>query len=373
MKIISQETVYRDGEYVSFPNLARFPDGKIALAFRHAKERQKEYGKVTHVDPTAKLVYLLSEDGGQTFSPELHTIIDSDRSDQDPCLNVLSDGRIIATYFQWDLVEIGHGAERWGEKVFRQYGRTLHDKYDCFHIGIAYGISDDNGKTWKHYPTLRMEGLPICSGVRGNIIELEDGTLLMPFYGCLNYGEANRVGLLRSTDRGESWQHLSVMAYDEDRQKQFVEPNIFRTQSGKIVGLFRTQSDFFKKNVRFDDTYLNLHIAVSEDNGKTFGPVREVENCWMSSPAHALQLRSGKVLLSYGYRRAPYGIRVRLCNSELTDIGEAEELILRADAPNGDLGYPHAIQLDNGEILVAYYISDPDGIRTISVTRLIED
>ena len=88
---------------------------------------------------------------------------------------------------------------------------------------------------------------------------------------------------------------------------------------------------------------------------------------------HALQLKSGKVLLSYGYRKAPYGIRIRVCNSELTDIAESEEIILRDDSPNGDLGYPHAIELDNGEILVVYYISDPDNIRTIAVTRLRED
>ena len=74
-----------------------------------------------------------------------------------------------------------------------------------------------------------------------------------------------------------------------------------------------------------------------------------------------------------GYRRAPYGIRARLCNSELTDLAGAEELILRDDGPNGDLGYPNAIQLDNGDILVTYYISGPDGIRTIDVTRLRED
>ena len=87
----------------------------------------------------------------------------------------------------------------------------------------------------------------------------------------------------------------------------------------------------------------------------------------------ALQLQSGKVLLSYGYRKEPYGIRIRVCNGELADIDQSEEIILRDDAPNGDLGYPHAIQLDNGEILVSYYISDPDGIRTIALTRLRED
>lgn len=374
MRIISHETLYRDERhYVSFPCLSQMPDGRIFCGFRHALDRQKEYGRVTHVDPTAKIGYLVSEDGGKTFGKEFHTILDSEMSDQDPCINVLSDGRVIASYFQWELVPIGKGARKWGKKDFERYGRSLHDKYDCFHIGIAYSISDDNCKTWKHYPTLRAEGLPICSGVRGNIIELDDGSLIMPFYGCLNYGESNRVGLLKSTDRGESWNVLSVMAFDPGHNKQFLEPNIFRTPSGKIVGLFRTQSDWMKPNVRFDDTYLNLHIAESYDNGATFQPVKEIDNCWTSSPVHALQLKSGKVLLSYGYRKAPYGIRIRVCNSELTDIHESEEIILRDDAPNGDLGYPHAIQLDDGEILVCYYIPDQDGIRTIAVTRLRED
>ena len=373
MKIISHETIYRDEQYVAFPNLAKLSDGRVLLAFRHAVERQKEYGRHTHVDPTARIGYIVSEDGGKTFGKEFHEIVQTNMSDQDPCLNVLSDGRVIATYFHWDLAPIGEGAAKWGEENFARYGRTLHGKYDCFHIGIAYSISDDNCQTWRHYPIMRMEGLPICSGVRGNIIELPDGSLIMPFYGCLNYGEANRVGLLKSTDRGESWTHLSVMAFDADHEKHFLEPNIFRTQSGKVVGLFRTQSDFLKPGAVFSETYLNLHVSESFDNGATFEPVKEFANCWTSSPVHALQLRSGKVLLSYGYRKDPYGIRIRVCNGELTDISESEEIILRDDAPNGDLGYPHAIQLDDGEILVSYYISDPDGIRTIAATRLRED
>lgn len=372
MQIISHETIYRDEEYVAFPWMAKLPDGKIICAFRHAKERQKQYGRATHVDPTAKIGYIISNDGGKTFEQEFNTILDGKRSEQDPCITVLSDGRIIASYFEWELVPIGMGGLKWGFKNFKQYGRSLHDKYDCFHIGIAYSISDDNGKTWKHYPTIRTEGLPICSGVRGDIIELSNGDLIMPFYGCLNLGEYNRSGLLISNDRGESWRHLSVMALDEKCEKHFLEPNIFRTKAGKIVGLFRTQSDYKKPGVAFDETYLNLHISVSEDDGATFSQVQEIDNCWISSPVHALQLQNGNVLLSYGYRKPPYGIRVRICNSELTNIGETEEIILRDDAPNADLGYPHAIQLENGEILVAYYISDPDGIRTIAITRLRE-
>ncbi|HHT65849.1 MAG: sialidase family protein [Caldicoprobacterales bacterium] len=372
MKILEHRTLYRDGEYVAFPNLAFLPDGRLMCAFRHAKERQKEFGRVTHVDPTAKDVYILSEDNGKTFSPELHVIIDDEMSDQDPCVNVLSDGRIIVTYFRWALVPIGEGSKTWGEEVFKRYGRTLHGKYDCFTDGASYSISDDCGKTWRHMPVISPEGYLKGTAIRGNLVELDDGTLLLPFYGSKNPGELSRAGLLRSDDRGESWYYYSEMAYDSQGEKNFLEPGIYRTESGRIIGLFRTQTDFLKKGVDFEQTYLNLHMSVSEDDGKTFGPVFEADTLWGSSPFHALRLKSGKVLVTYGYRRKPFGIRARLCNGELSDLNEAPEMILRDDAPNGDLGYPHSIQLPDGTIMVSYYISGDDGIRKIDATLLAE-
>ena len=372
MKIYESKTIYRDEQYVAFPNLARLANGQIICAFRHALERQKEYGRVTHVDPTAKDVFIVSPDGGETFDPALHLILDDQMSEQDPCVNVLSDGRIIVTYFRWELVPLGQGEQTWGEE-FKRYGRSLHGKYDCYPNGVSYSISDDNGETWRHMPVLRMEGVPDGAGVRGNIVELPNGALLLPFYGALHLGELSRAGLVRSDDRGESWYFYSTMAFDPACEKNYLEPGLYRTDSGRLIGLYRTQTDFYKEGVDFDDTYLNLHISVSEDDGRTFAPVEEIPGLWGSSPFHALRLRSGNVLLTYGYRRPPYGVRARLCNGELTDIAQAEELILRDDGANGDVGYPNAIQLDSGDILVSYYISGQDGIRTIDVTRLREE
>lgn len=365
MQVINREIIYRDGEYVAFPNLARLKDGKVICGFRHAKERQAEYGHVTHIDPTAKDVFIVSEDDGKTFAADLHTIIDDHMSDQDPCINVLSDGRIIVTYFRWALCRKGFGTVKWGYKPFKAYGRVLWNKYDCMPDGASYSISDDNGETWRHYPTLKMAGVPDGAGVRGNIVELPNGDLLMPFYGSLRVGELSRSGLVISHDRGETWSYLSTMAFDPACVKNFLEPSIYRTPSGKIVGLFRTQTDFRKPGVVFDETYLNLHIAVSEDDGKTFGEVIEVQDCWGSSPFHALRLADDRVLLSYGYRREPFGIRVRICDPELEHISEGEEIILCDDAPNGDLGYPHSILLNDGSAMVSYYISGDDGIRVI--------
>lgn len=370
IEIIERKCIYKDGEYVSFPNLATLPDGTVICAFRHALERQAQYGRVTHIDPTAKDVYIVSRDGGLTFDNELHTIVDDKMSDQDPCVNVLSDGRIIVTYFRWNLCPTGKGPELWGEKKFDAYGRLLWDLYDCMPDGACYSISDDNGKTWKQYSPLRIPNVPEGAGVRGNIIELQNGDLLMPYYASLRVGELSRAGLVISHDRGETWEYLSDMAFDPACMKNYLEPGIYQTPSGKIVGLFRTQTDFRKPGVDFEETYLNLHIAKSEDNGKTFGKVNEIPNLWGSSPFHALRLPDQRVLLSYGWRKEPFGIRVRVCDPELKHIEDGEEVILCDDAPNGDLGYPHALLLKDGTVLVSYYICGQDGIRMIEGTRI---
>ena len=373
MRILYTQTIYRDGQYATFPNLARLRDGRVICAFRYAAERQAQYGQVTHIDPTARDVFITSPDGGRSFDTDLHTIVDDPgMSNQDPCVNVLSDGRIIVTFFRWDLCPAGEGPATWGEANFRAFGRTLWDKYDCYTGGARYAVSDDGGATWRQGSLRSVEGMPESGGVRGNIVELPSGELLMPIYGSLRAGELSRCRVLRSADRGETWALLSEMAWDPTGYKTFLEPNLYRTPSGKLVGLIRTQTDYRLPGVAFDDTYLNLHVAVSRDDGRSFEPVREIPGLWGSSPFHALRLRDGRVLLTYGYRRAPFGIRARVCDPELEHIEDGEEIILRDDAPNGDLGYPNALLLDDGTALVSYYISDKNGIRGIEATALGE-
>lgn len=361
MQVIERFDIYKDGEYVAFPNLAWIDEDTLACFFRHAWDRRKEYGTYTHIDATAKDVYVTSQDG-RHFKPAMHTVVDDDMSEQDPCVTVLADGRIIMTCFRWQIVPEGQGEGIWGKALFQRYGRTRKGAYDTFNIGFSCSISDDGGQSWKHYPVVQPEGY-VTSAVRGNITELPDGSLLMPFYGAKTIGALSSCGVVRSQDRGESWQLLGEMACEEGIN--FLEPNLYRTPSGRLIGLMRTQTDYMVPGVKFEDTYLNLHIAVSEDDGKTFGPVQEVSSVWGSNPVHVLALRSGKAFVNYGYRRAPFGIRAKLCNAELSDIESVPELVVCDDAPNGDLGYSHAVQLKDDTILLAYYISDPDGTRKI--------
>lgn len=273
MQIVETKTIYQDGEYVSFPNLALLKDGTILCAFRHAPDRIKEFGACIHLDPEAKDVFVRSFDGGKTFEPEYHTILDEEMiSNQDPCITVLSDGRILSTSYRWLFAPIGEGANVWGDNY---RGTRFFDRYDACGGEANCSYSDDNGKTWNLVPSL-----PVPCAVRGNITEMPNGDLLMPYYGSRRPGELSSSGLFRSTNRGETWEDFSLIAAATP-EKNFYEPNIFRTQSGRIIALIRTQTDTSIPGARYEDTYLNVHMTVSDDNGKTFGPVKEIKNFWV--------------------------------------------------------------------------------------------
>ena len=108
-------------------------------------------------------------------------------------------------------------------------------------------------------------------------------------------------------------------------------------------------------------------IARSTNGGKTFE--------WQSMgfqghPLNALRLPDNRVLLTYGYRHKPFGIRARILNPECTDFAEAPEIVLRDDGVNSDIGYTWAVQLDRNRVLVVYYFNKENGTRHIAGTIL---
>ena len=107
------------------------------------------------------------------------------------------------------------------------------------------------------------------------------------------------------------------------------------------------------------------------DGGRTWHFVSRVSD-W-GGPTHLLQLDDGRLLASYGYRIRPYGIRARVSEDDGRTWGP--ELILRDDAGSWDLGYPRAVKLSGGEVMVAYYFNRADdkiqcdgGVRHIAGT-----
>jgi hypothetical protein len=163
------------------------------------------------------------------------------------------------------------------------------------------------------------------------------------------------VHLLYSDSKGADWQYASPVAVDQ--KISFNETSLYETPKGDLVAFLRTETMPDK----------SACIARSTDGGKSFS--------WQSLgfyglPLHALKLPDNRVLLTYGYRQKPYGIRARILNPECTDFATAPEFIVRDDGGNGDLGYCWSVMLDNSRILVAYYFNDDNKLRYIAGTIL---
>ena len=160
--------------------------------------------------------------------------------------------------------------------------------------------------------------------------------------------------LLVSDDKGLTWSYSGLVASDDNAS--FNEASIYETPKGDLVAFLRTAN--------MDD---QACIARSKDGGKTF---RWEKMGFQGHPLNALRLPDERVLLTYGYRHKPYGIRARILNAECTDYATAPEMILREDGGNSDIGYTWPVLLDEKRVLIVYYFNKENGTRHIAGTIL---
>ena len=184
------------------------------------------------------------------------------------------------------------------------------------------------------------------------ILEMPDGTLLMPLYGPAPADPIGRMFIDRSTDGGHIWGHPTTVAYDPEQRVDFHEPPLLLLPNGKLLTVMRTSGA---------DGY--LYQAFSTDGGWTWQGLHRT-TIW-GFPAHLLRLRSGRILCAYGYRREPFGVRAVVSEDEGETWQLDRELVIRSDGQHTDLGYPASVQLQDDRILTVYYFHDDDGIRYI--------
>ncbi|MHC4499355.1 MAG: sialidase family protein, partial [Planctomycetota bacterium] len=71
------------------------------------------------------------------------------------------------------------------------------------------------------------------------------------------------------------------------------------------------------------------------------------------SPPAMVRLPDGRLVVAYGYRSWPLGIRARISK----DDGKtwSDEIVLRDDGGTWDLGYPRMMQRPDGKLVTIYY------------------
>jgi len=344
-----------DNFYVAFPSIIKRPNGEFLLAFRSAPDRKIFSEKSSsHVDPNSYLVSLRSKDGEHwTKDPELiyaHPFGGS----QDPCLLQLRDGTIICASYGW---------------AFLRPDGMKNLKSPHFIAGEAVFLggyllrSINGGRKWEgpYYPmhiepeiNFNPMGKPVPAYNRGALVEGKSGRIFWAVAASDAPGKTS-VHLINSDDKGLTWNYSSPVAVDE--KISFNETSVYETPKGDLVAFLRTAG--------FGD---QACIARSTDGGKTFSRWQSMG--FKGHPMNALRLPDNRVLITYGYRHKPYGIRARILNAECTDFATAPEMILREDGGSGDLGYTWPVQLDKKRVLVVYYFNSDNGTRSIEGTIL---
>lgn len=350
--------IYDDTTYHSaFPSVVRLADGEFYTAFRRAPNR-KIFGesKNYHVDPNSYLVGVRSGNGENwEQEPELIHAFTLGGS-QDPCMLQLRNGNLLCMSYAWVFVRPDGVPEL--KKPF-----TENLEGAIFHGG--YGLRSSNGgKDWKgpfFPPSIPTEirynalGEPLPAYNRGALYEGKDGRIFWVVAASTNDSPQTSTHLLISEDQGYNWKYSCPVAMDD--QVTFNETSIYETPKGDLVAFLRTAN--------YKD---QACIARSTDGGKSFQPWKSMG--FQGHPLHALRLPDKRVLLVYGYRHKPMGIRARILNPECTDFASATEIILREDGGNSDLGYPWSVQLDEKRVLVVYYYNTQDKPQHIAGTIL---
>lgn len=355
---IKDVVIYKNDQFHSaFPSVIKRPDGELIVAFRRAPNRKIFSEEHTnHVDPNSYLVQVRSKDGENwSRNPELIYAHPYGGS-QDPSMLQLKNGTILCPSYGWAYVR-PEGIPNLKEPYFESAKGFIF-------LGGYILRSTDGGDSWDgpiYPPHIQPEvnfsamGNPIPAYNRGAMYEGKNGNI----YWIVAASDSHKIKktsnhLLVSEDKGLTWKYKSVVAKDE--KASFNEASVYETPKGDLIGFLRT--------AKMDD---QACIARSADGGETF---KWESMGFQGHPLNALRLPDNRVLITYGYRHKPYGIRARILNAECTDYKTAQEIILREDGGGSDIGYTWPVQLDENRVLVTYYYNIDNGTRHIAGTIL---
>ncbi len=352
--------IYKDSQFHSaFPSVVRRPDGELVVAFRVAPDWRPLGAKhYTHTDPNSYLVSVRSKDDGKTWSKEPQLIFAHPfGGSQDPGLLQLNDGTILCSSYGWScpptnvVATLKQPTMRHGQFIF---------------LGGFLLRSHDGGKSWekpivppacKNEARLNLFGKPVPAYNRGALCEGKDGRIFWAVAAPDSSTGSHRtaVHLMVSDDKGTSWNYACLVAASDT--VEFNETSLYQTPKGDLVAFLRTGN--------FGD---HTCVARSTDGGKSFQKWQDAG--FQGHPHFALRLPDERVLLVYGYRHPPMGIRARVLDAECTNFATAKELILRDDGGGVDLGYPWATMVGKDRALVVYYFNQANGTRYIAGTIL---
>lgn len=330
IRVISNQPRY----YHAWPTMARRSNGEIVVAYSGGREG--------HVDPFGRVEFMRSKDRGATWSwPQI--LMDTPIDDRDAGIVETPRGTLLVTTFTslayekvlseakgWDAGRM----ERW-QSV--QRGSSPGERKAL--LGTWMLRSTDGGVQWS-----APYRVPVNSP--HGPVALRDGRLL--YAGKRLWDSSAQIGVCESTDDGLTWRWLApIPARPGDTVANYHELHAVEAADGRLIAHIRNHNPVNERETLQSE---------STDGGKSWSVPRPI-GVW-GLPSHLLRLSDGRLVMTYGYRRAPRGNHARISN----DHGRSwsEPLIISNDG-NGDLGYPSTVELAPGKLLTLWYESKRSG------------
>lgn len=314
--------------YHGWATVAAGRDGALFLAYSG--------GRDYHVCPFGRVDFMVSRDGGATWSWP-RTIADSLTDDRDTGLVATKSGTLLASFYT--SVAYQQHLDAPERLLAKTFGPALEPTLARWRAAearatqaerkadIGYWLirSTDRGLTWS--ARYRAPGYNPHGPT-----PLADGRV---FYAA---ADGKRAAAWLSVDDGLTWTHLA------DLPTYAGELHAVEAADGTLLVHVRD------KLPTPSGTQQRTLQTESRDGGRTWSAPRFVTAGY---PPHLARLRDGTLLLTYGSRTPPLGIRAKLSR----DHGRSwsDEFTLTTDAPNWDLGYPSTAQLPDGTLLTVWY------------------
>jgi hypothetical protein len=226
---------------------------------------------------------------------------------------------------------------------FTAPGFALTARMSDIHVGPSwFFFTTDKGRSWSGPYTLPDFGQ---KGIAARTDYLVDGPreLTMFLTAAKSNGREGRVICVRTTDGGLNWALVGMVGPEPEGNDYAIMPSSLRLSPTSILTLVRHRQW--------------IEAYSSADNGTSWTHVvRAVPDTGRGNPPSLLKLRDGRLAVTFGYRAAPFGIRARISGDQGRSWGE--EVVLRADAADWDLGYTRSVQRADGKVVTVYYYND---------------
>lgn len=204
--------------------------------------------------------------------------------------------------------------------------------------------SYDRGDTWQGPYLIPNFGAPGTAARTDYVVNSKDDCMLFLTV-AKSDGNEGRVICIRTRDAGKTWTKEGDIG--PEPEGFLIMPATVRIADNELYTILRSRSD----SKRWQQAFRSI------DDGKTWTrEIDPVDSAGEGNPAALIKLSDGRLCMTYGYRAQPFSIRAKLSDDNGKTWGD--DIILRDDGANRDIGYTRMVQRPDGKVVVTYYFND---------------